>query len=524
MNDSQERLSKSFKNARVAVAINVTLLLLSFWSRRILIDILGTSVTGMNSTLIDLLGLLNLAELGILSAIAFSLYKPLFEGDRDEINKIVSLLGYLYRLIGIVILGAGIVLSLFLPMLYGDRGVDMTLIFIGFYTLLIVNLLSYFFNYKQNLLVADHRNYVIVSTTGLMQILKTVLQILLLKYVGEGLYIKYFEFLALELVFSVLYTVIVNRRIRRIYPWLDSSYAMGRSVRRNYPEIFKKIKQVFAHRMAGFVLNQTDTIVISVLITWSAVTYFTNYQLIFSRLSRLVFASFDNLSAGIGGLVAQGDQKKVQWTYYQLNALFFWVAGTVVLSGYFLTEPFIELWLGGGDKFILSGSVFAVFMANLYISIVRRPQEIFLSAHGIFHDVWAPWVEAALNLTISIVMGLTFGLLGVLVGTFISTFLLAILWKPYLLFREAFGLSVWNYWRQVFVFLGLTLVSGIGVFGVNGLFGEVSTDYFQWTARAVALTSTSAILLGGLMYVSDDGMRKISNRIIGHWISKLRHD
>lgn len=518
---SQERVNKSFKNARVAVTINVVLLLLSFWSRRIFIDILGTSVTGMNSTLIDLLGLLNLAELGVLTAISYSLYKPLFDGDRQKISQIISLMGYLYRIIGAVILGAGVVVSLFLPILYGDKGVDLILIFVGFYTLLVTNLLSYFFNYKQNILAADHSNYVIVSTTGMMQVGKTVLQILFLSYIGEGLYVKYFEFLAIELLFSVCYTVVINKRVKSRYPWLDSSYATGRRVRKDYPEVFLKIKQVFAHKFAGFVLTQTDTIIISIILSWSTVTLYTNYQLIFSRLTRLVFASFDNLNAGIGGLVAQGDKQKVQWTYYQLNALFFWVAGVVVLSGYFLTEPFIRLWLGQGGEFVLSKPIFVVFMANLYVSIVRRPQDVFLGAHGIFHDVWAPWVEAALNLIISIVMGLWLGLIGVLVGTLISTFLIAGLWKPYLLFKEAFGLSMWRYWRQTVVFLGLTFVSCVGMFFVNRFFDGAPANYYQWIVRAVVLTSGSALLLGGLMYLSDGGMRQITNRILGRWMAKL---
>lgn len=522
MSSSQERVNKSFKNARVAVTINVILLLLSFWSRRIFIDILGTSVTGMNSTLIDLLGLLNLAELGILTAISYSLYKPLFDDDRQKISQIISLMGYLYRIIGVVILSAGVIVSLFLPIIYGDKGVDMILIFVGFYTLLISNLLSYFFNYKQNILAADHRNYVIVSTTGLMQVGKTVLQILFLSYVGEGIYVKYFEFLAIELLFSVLYTLVINRRVKSCYPWLDSSYATGRRVRKDYPEVFMKIKQVFAHKFGGFVLTQTDTIIISIILSWSTVTLYTNYQLIFSRLTRLVFASFDNLNAGVGGLVAQGDKNKVRWTYSQLNALFFWVAGTVVLSGYFLTEPFIMLWLGNGSEFVLSGPIFTVFMANLYVSIVRRPQDVFLSAHGIFHDVWAPWAEAALNLAVSVVMGLMFGLIGVLAGTLVSTFLIAIIWKPRLLFKEAFGISVWNYWKQALVFLLLTLISCVGVFVVNRFFDGAPTNYYQWIVRAVVLTSTSATLLGGLMYISDSGMRKITDRILERWIGKIR--
>lgn len=48
----------------------------------------------------NLLNFLNLAELGISTAIGYVLYKPIFEHDEARINEIISVLGYMYRWIG----------------------------------------------------------------------------------------------------------------------------------------------------------------------------------------------------------------------------------------------------------------------------------------------------------------------------------------------------------------------------------------------------------------------------------------
>lgn len=104
----ESRVKKSLLNARVNLIFYFLTLILSFFSRKIFLDCLGADFVGLTTTLQNLLGFLNLAELGIGSAIGYVLYKPLFEHDQQKINEIISVFGYLYRWIGLIILGADI--------------------------------------------------------------------------------------------------------------------------------------------------------------------------------------------------------------------------------------------------------------------------------------------------------------------------------------------------------------------------------------------------------------------------------
>ena len=66
---SQEsRVRKSLLNARVNLIFYFLTLALSFFSRKIFLDTLGADFVGLTGTLQNLLGFLNLAELGIGSA------------------------------------------------------------------------------------------------------------------------------------------------------------------------------------------------------------------------------------------------------------------------------------------------------------------------------------------------------------------------------------------------------------------------------------------------------------------------
>ena len=107
--EKASRVKKSLLNARVNLIFYFLALILSFFSRKIFLDSLGAEFVGLTTTLQNLLGFLSLAELGVGTAIAYVLYKPLFDNDKEKINEVISVLGFLYRRVGLIILSGGII-------------------------------------------------------------------------------------------------------------------------------------------------------------------------------------------------------------------------------------------------------------------------------------------------------------------------------------------------------------------------------------------------------------------------------
>ena len=106
----ESRTAKSLKNSVVALLFYFINLGLQFFSRKIFLEHLGAEVLGLNTTATNLLQFLNLAELGVGAAIGYSLYKPLAEKNRQQINEIVSVQGYLYYKIGLFVGGIAVLL------------------------------------------------------------------------------------------------------------------------------------------------------------------------------------------------------------------------------------------------------------------------------------------------------------------------------------------------------------------------------------------------------------------------------
>lgn len=144
----ESRTAKSLKNSIIALGFYLVNLVLQFFSRKIFLEYLGTEILGLNTTASNLLQFLNLAELGISSAVGFTLYKPLYEKDYDTVNEIVTLQGHLYKRIGIGIIIGAIVLMCFFPLIFEKIELPLWYAYASFGVLFYSALLGYFVNYQ----------------------------------------------------------------------------------------------------------------------------------------------------------------------------------------------------------------------------------------------------------------------------------------------------------------------------------------------------------------------------------------
>ena len=108
---------KSVLNITVSIISRVLLLIVALFTRRLLIRYLGNDINGLNSLYSSIIGMLAVAELGIGSAITFSMYKPIVQGDDNTVVGLYCLYRKIYLIIGCVIFCAGLVILPFLPKL-----------------------------------------------------------------------------------------------------------------------------------------------------------------------------------------------------------------------------------------------------------------------------------------------------------------------------------------------------------------------------------------------------------------------
>ena len=430
----ESRVKKSILNARMNTICYFLSLTIAFFTRNVLLNHLGAEFIGLTGTLWSLLGFLNLAELGVGTAVGYVLYKPIFDQDHPKINEIISVFGYIYRQIGTFILICGIILSLFLPLIFSKTNIPNSVLYIGFYAYLFASMLSYFVNYKLTLLAADQKNYIVNGYFQICTSLKVILQMVLAIYVAN-----FYLYFVLEIIFFSVNAIILQWKISKTYPWLASDVKMGKQLFKKYPEIVKYIKQLFVHKIATFVQLQLSPFLIYAYVSLPMVAMYTNYTLITERVKGLVSGVMSSTHAGVGSLISEGDMEKAYKIYKELLSIRIFVASIVTFCVYVLISPFVGIWLG--EEYILSRTVVLLISLHFFMMIVRDVNDQFIYGFGLFYDIWAPITESFLFVVFSTLLGALYGLIGVLFGPIISMIIIVFMWKPYFLFNKGFKIN-----------------------------------------------------------------------------------
>jgi len=507
---SDSRTSNSLKNAGVSLFFYFLYTILGFFSRKAFFDYLGSEILGLNTTAGSILGLLNLTELGIGNAVGYFLYKPLFEKDRKSINEIISLQGWLYRRVAYIILGASALTLPFFPMIFAKSSLPLYYAYTTFFAFLLGGMLSYFFNYKQIVLAAAQKSYKLQTVFQTSNIVKVVAEILAITYSPY----PYWAWLSIEIFMSVAQTVALQILIRREYPWLCTSTRNGRALLKKYSQIWVKTKQIFVHKIGLVALSQCSPLVIYGFTNLSIVALYGNYILIVGKIGNLIRSVFDSTAASIGNLVASGDKKKIVDVFWELFDSRFMMAIFGLLCLYFLTQPFITLWLG--KEYLLSDAFLALYILYNSIYMTRSTVDNFLGAYGMFQDTWAPLVEAALNIGLSVLFGFFWSLNGIIFGMMLSQILIISIWKPYFLFTQGFHLPPSRYFLPL---VGI-LAESFAVFALLHIYFNVVFAYEyvsipSFVLRCLHVGIICAIVSFAVFYSTSRGTRAFVGRMVG---------
>lgn len=504
----ESRTHRSLKNAKVALIYYFINLILQFFSRKIFLDYLGSEVLGLNTTAMNLLQFLNLAELGIGSAISYSLYKPLACQDYKQVGEIVSVQGFFYRRIGIIVLLASLILMSFFSFFFDKADIPIWYAYATFIVLLISTLASYFFNYRQIVFTADQKDYKLNYVTQNIKSAKIVLQMLCLIYLSNG----YLWWLGWELIATLITVWGINYILYKEYPWLVTSVLKGKILRMKYPQITIKTKQLFFHKIGSFALLQTSPVIIYAYTSLTLVAIYGNYMLVIAGVMALLNAIFNSMNAGVGNLVAGSSREQISSFFYELFSCRFLLVATICFSLYILLNPFIILWVG--QDYLLDHTSIVLLIIILYINTMRNVVDSFINAYGLFQDIWAPIVEATLNIGGAIVLGYYYGLNGVLFGILLSLFLVIFCWKPYFLFRaRRIDITITRYLVLYTIHFSILVVSSLAVYAILSLMEWKIAGFVDLFFYGITVSLLFSITLFIPLYLLTDGMRLFVKRL-----------
>ena len=269
-----ERTKNAGRNIVFGGILKVYQILVPFLMRTAMIYFMGVEYLGLSSLFSSILQVLNLAELGVGSAMVFSMYKPIANDDETIICALLSLYRKYYFIIGLVIAAIGITLTPFIPKLIKSDMPGGLNVYILYLLNLAVTVLSYWMlAYKNSLLQAYQRVDITSKVTFFTTTIQYVLQIVIL-ITFKNYYVYVIVALATQAMTNILTAFVATQ----MYPDLIPK---GKLPTEQIKEINHRIRDLFTSKVGAVIVNSADTIVISAFLGLTVLAIYQNFFSLF---------------------------------------------------------------------------------------------------------------------------------------------------------------------------------------------------------------------------------------------------
>lgn len=421
------RTRNSIRNILVSFGAQAVCVILLFISRKVFLNDFTEAYLGVNGLFTEILTVLSLAELGIGTAMMYGLYEAVAKDDKKEICQLMNLYRRLYTVVGVIVVAVGLVMMPFLDCFIKDNPIPhIRLIFLMY---LADAAVSYFLSYKQTIIQANQKAYVvsgIAMSVRCGQILLQILSMLVLH--------NFYVYIAIQIIGQMTSNAVLSRLSDKMYPYLRHNRE-GLPKKATISGIYRHIRAMALHKFGAVFVSNTDNLMISAFVGLATVGLYSNYKMVLNSLKLAFSYIYNAFTASIGNMGVTESPKKVHEVYNCLNFMMSMLYGWAAACLWLLLNPFISTFFG--ERFVLEDGVVAIIVVEFYLHGMRQMTLRFRDGMGLYwHDRFKPFFEVALNLLVSLLLVRKYSIAGVLLGTIVSTLATNFWVEPYVLFKH----------------------------------------------------------------------------------------
>lgn len=512
-NNQMTRTENSTKNMFTAFFNQILVILFRFVTRSVFIKCLGEQFLGINGLFSNILTLLSLADLGIGTALVYSLYKPIVDKDEERQIVIVNYLKKVYTVIGLVIITIGLLMVPFLRYIIDEEVnyINLNLVFL-IYIFQTASSYLFFASYNE-FLGANQKSYISNKINNIITVFSNIVQILVL-----SVFKNFYLYLITIIFFNILQAAIISKKTKQMYPFIKNNLTTSLT-KEEKKSIFRDCGSLLIYRINYVVLTATDNVIISKYLGLATVGLYSNYVMITNSIVNVLSTFFNSITASIGNLHASKEEDKDYFIFKLINFI------TVVFFGIFsigicvLINDFIILWIG--EEYLLSNLFVVIVSINLYIEGLRKFLATYRTSYGLFKKArLVPIIGMITNIVVSIILVKRIGIFGVLIGTFISNLISFMWYDPYIIYKNVFKKSPLEYYFRNVLYFGLFVVIGYickllcDLIAINGILGFI--------IHGLICVFVPSIIIIILYYKSEYGqyLKYTVKKIIGRFLRR----
>ena len=398
---------KSIKNIISGFAGQIITIALGIIIPRLVLLNIGSEANGLLSTVTQIFTYFALLEAGVGNAALQALYGPIGSKDTDQSNRILAATQFYYKRTGLLYLAGVLIVGFLFPLVVHSS--------FSYQTVFLVTILGglggvvrYFTQAKYLMLIkADGRNYAETNISTIINILISVTKIILLCAGCNVVVIQ-----AMYFGYSVLTSFVYVAYVRKSYPWLNLQ------VTPNLQALSKR-NSAFIHQISAMIFNSTDMLVLSLFENLKVVSVYGLYTLLFNMVSTAV----GTINGSIQYLLGQSFCNKQREKYLYMHDAFeiynmVLVSSLYCIAGIFIL-PFLRLYTAGVQDINYIDPILPYLFIVVYLlNNGRESSNMVIKFAGHFKQTqWRSVIEAAINITISLIGVYYYGIYGVLLGT-----------------------------------------------------------------------------------------------------------
>ena len=476
------RKQKLVLNSLSSLFYQIVAVICGFILPRMFLKYYGSDVNGLISSISHFLGFITIGDLGVGAVVQSTLYKPLSSNNVEEISRIYLSSVRFFRKISLILVFYMGALSVIYPLIVIEK-------FSFIYTFILIIAISissyaqYFFCISYRLILnADQLGFYWMLVHSISLILNTLLCVILMNHC--------FTIQVVKLVTSLIFIcqpIAIVIIVRKRYKLNLKTRIVGEPIKQKWNGL--------AQHIATVVLNNTDTVVLTLFSTLSNVSIYSVYYLVVNGVKQLIVSSTNGIQALLGNMLAKKEFQRLNNIFSSFEWLLHTITTLIFSCTAILIVPFVSIYTKNINdaNYILPTFGLLITLAQASYCL-RMPYNLMILAAGHYKQTQtSAIIEAIINILVSCILVYNLGLVGVAIGT-----LIAMLYRTIYL---AYYLSKNILLRKISYLFHHLLVDSLSVFIIilssRVIFGKqyLLIKYSDWIIHAICTFSLSIILI-----------------------------
>lgn len=440
---------KIFKNSFFSLFSKIVTICIGFITRKVFISFLSAELLGLNSLFTDLLGLLNLADLGFGVALQFNLYKFIAQNNKEKIARLLNAAKRLYNIAGMAMIVAGIGVSFFVQYLIKDNPYPIDFIRVVFIITVLSSASSYFFVHKRLFMQACEE----IHITDIIDIISNVV-CSILKIVVIVVFKNYYIYLIIGVLQSIASNFMVSYLCDKRYAYLKEIKGYTKA---EMNALMENIKDLVPSKISNYIFFNTDNTIISSFLGLASVTLYTNYSSIVAQIYLITVMIAGVMKVSFGNLLQENSDKSRQMhflnSYQMLEFFYSSFCATALLC---LLNTFVGFWYG--EEFVLPMIIVFLLTIDFYIHSMYQPLSMMIEVLGEFEELKKQDIFTMItNIVVSIGLIFKFGLVGPIVGTLVVDIIVTF-FRVNTVVKKHYAPYLKDYVKKMMIYVGIFAV------------------------------------------------------------------